>query len=284
MSAPERSTRADPAPRAEEVIVHRTFIYMLCHWSTWLYGRVWHRMRVEGLENLPMEGGAVLAANHQSFADILLLGGFVPRHVAFVARDTLANWRWLGYVMRQCGAVLVKRGSSDRKALRGMVDHLERGDLVAIFPEGTRTRDGRLSEFKGGALLAARMAGVPIVPVGIRGAFTAWPRGRPIPFPRKIALRYGAPIDSSLPDAHERVVASIRSMVGDGGYSSVPAIPVTQASARRSPAPNDTAPSDTAPNVTAPNVTAPNVTAPEAEPSGADTSDIRAPTSARPRS
>jgi 1-acyl-sn-glycerol-3-phosphate acyltransferase len=208
----------------EEIIVHRTFIYLLCHWSTWLYGKVWHRMRIEGEHNLPREGGAVLAVNHQSFADILLMGGFVPRHVAFVARDTLANWRWLGYVMHQCGAVLVKRGSSDRRALRQMADHLERGDLVAIFPEGTRTRDGRLGTLKGGALLAAKLAKVPIIPVGIRGAYTAWPRGRLVPFPRKIALRYGAPIDSALPDAQERLIASIREMIGDGRYDSVPRI------------------------------------------------------------
>ncbi len=217
------SEHASPSrPDADDdVIVHRTFVYLLCHWSTYLYGRIWHRVRVEGLENLPKEGGAVLASNHQSFADILLLGGFVPRHVAFVARDTLANWRWLAYVMHQCGAVLVKRGSSDRRALRGMVDHLDRGDTVAIFLEGTRTRDGSLQECKGGALLAARMGKVPIVPIGIRGAFEAWPRGRWVPFPRKIALRFGAPIDSSLPDAQERVVESIRAMVGDGRYRSV---------------------------------------------------------------
>jgi len=220
--SPSKGTGAKNENEAEhDLIVHRTFVYLLCHWSTYVYGRVWHRLRVEGLENLPTEGGAVLACNHQSFADILILGGFVPRHVAFVARDTLANWRWLAYVMHQCGAVLVKRGSSDRRALRGMVDHLERGDTVAIFPEGTRTRDGSLQEFKGGALLAARMGGVPIVPLGIRGAYEAWPRGRLIPFPRKIALRFGAPIDSSLPDAQERVVASIRAMVGDGRYRSV---------------------------------------------------------------
>jgi 1-acyl-sn-glycerol-3-phosphate acyltransferase len=228
MTKPDAAPEAGPsqaAPRAEpedEIIVHRTFIYLLCHWSTWLYGRVWHRVRIEDEHNLPREGGAVLAANHQSFADILLFGGFVPRHVAFVARDTLANWRWLGYVMRQCGAVLVKRGSSDRRALRLMADHLERGDLVAIFPEGTRTRDGQIGTMKGGALLAARLARVPIIPVGIRGARRAWPRGRLIPFPYKIGIRYGAPIDSALPDAQERLIASIRSMIGDGDYDSVP--------------------------------------------------------------
>jgi 1-acyl-sn-glycerol-3-phosphate acyltransferase len=96
--------------------------------------------------------------------------------------------------------------------------------MVAIYPEGTRTRDGSLQEFKGGALLAARMAGVPIVPCGIRGAYDAWPRGRTIPLPKKIGVRFGAPIDSSLADAQERMVASIQSMIGDGSYKSVPEI------------------------------------------------------------
>lgn len=208
--------------RAEPVLVTKTLVYRFCSFGSRCYLRAWHRLRVEGVENLPKEGGAVLACNHQSFLDILILGGFVPRHVAFVARDTLANWRWLAYTMRQCGAVLVKRGTSDRRALRAMAEHLELGDCVAIFPEGTRTRDGRLGELKGGALLAARMAKVPIVPLGIRGAFEAWPRGRAMPFPRRIALRFGEPVDSSREDAQALVEERIRGLIGDGTYRSVP--------------------------------------------------------------
>jgi 1-acyl-sn-glycerol-3-phosphate acyltransferase len=215
-STVEKATEAD-----EPVLVTKTLVYRLCSIGSRTYCCLWHRLRVEGLENLPREGGAVLACNHQSFIDILILGGYVPRHTAFVARDTLAHWRWLAYVMRECGTVLVKRGTSDRKALRGMADHLVLGDCVAIFPEGTRSVDGRLGEMKGGALLAARMAKVPIVPLGIRGAWEAWPKGRAIPFPKKIALRFGPPIDSAREDAHEAVVQSIRGMIGDGTYRSV---------------------------------------------------------------
>lgn len=200
---------------------HKTPVYRLCSFGARAYCKLYHRLRVEGLDNIPKSGGAVLASNHQSFIDILIFGGIVPRHVAFVARDTLADWRWLAYVMDQCGAVLVRRGTSDRKALRAMADHLDRGDVVAIYPEGTRTRDGRIGEFKGGALLAARMAGVPIVPAGIRGAYRAWPRGQTVPRPGKIAVRFGPPIDSSLPDAQERLVAAIDAMVGEGHYESV---------------------------------------------------------------
>jgi 1-acyl-sn-glycerol-3-phosphate acyltransferase len=215
-STVEKATEAD-----EPVLVTKTLVYRLCSIGSRTYCRLWHRLRVEGLENLPREGGAVLACNHQSFIDILILGGYVPRHTAFVARDTLAHWRWLAYVMRECGTVLVKRGTSDRRALRGMADHLVLGDCVAIFPEGTRSMDGRLGEMKGGALLAARMAKVPIVPLGIRGAWEAWPKGRAIPFPKKIALRFGPAIDSAREDAHEAMVESIRGMIGDGTYRSV---------------------------------------------------------------
>lgn len=213
-----------PAAAEEPILTHKTPVYRACSIGSLLLCKIYFRMRVEGLANIPKEGGAVLASNHQSFLDILIYGGCVPRHVAFVARDTLANWRWLAYVMRECGTVLVKRGSSDRRALRQMADHLERGDMVVIYPEGTRTRDGSLQEFKGGALLAARMAGVPIVPCGIRGAYDAWPRGRTLPRPKKIGVRFGPPIDSSLSDAQERMVESIRSMVGNGSYDSVPEI------------------------------------------------------------
>ncbi len=209
--------RADAADEHEPPLTRRTLVYWICHLSTLVYAKLWHRLRVEGLEHLPRTGGAVVASNHQSHLDILVYGGCIPRHVAFVARDTLADQRWLGFVMRQCGAVLVRRGMSDRKALRAMVDHLEAGDLVAIFPEGTRTRDGKLQEFKGGALLAARMARVPIVPVGIHGAFEAFPRGRVFPRPCQITVRFGAPIDSSLPDAQERLVAAVSELCAPPG-------------------------------------------------------------------
>jgi 1-acyl-sn-glycerol-3-phosphate acyltransferase len=218
-------TRAPQAGAGvEPILTQKTLVYRLCNKGSLLFCKMYFRLRVEGLVNIPKEGGAVLASNHQSFVDILILGGCMPRHIAFVARDTLAEWRWLAYIMRQCGAVLVRRGTSDRRALRGMVDHLERGDIVVIYPEGTRTKSGGLQEFKGGALLAARTAGVPIIPCGIRGAFEAWPRGRTLPRPKKVGVRFGPPIDSSAPDAQERLVAAVQALIGDGRYASLPPI------------------------------------------------------------
>ncbi len=216
---PERTRMrgADPA-RDEPIIAHKTLVYRLCSITSWLYTKIWHRLEVRGVENIPKSGAAVLVSNHQSHTDILIYGGCVPRHVSFVARDTLADQAWLAYVMHQCGAVLIQRGASDRKALRAMAQHLAAQDIVAVFPEGTRTDDGSLKEFKGGAVLTARLAKVPLIPAGISGAFEAFPRGVSFPRPKKIRVAFGAPIDSALPDAQERLVAAVSALSGAAPY------------------------------------------------------------------
>jgi 1-acyl-sn-glycerol-3-phosphate acyltransferase len=213
-----------PAPPAVEVpsADQPTLFYRCLQALDRLCCLTFFRMRVEGLENLPREGGAVICANHQSYLDILVIGAAVPRHVTFVARDTLAEWAWLAFVMRRCGAILVRRGTSDRAAIRAMSESLKSGGIVAIYPEGTRSLDGRVASFKGGAVMAARMAGVRLVPAGIRGAYEAWPKGRSFPLPRRIGVRFGPSIDPSAEDARDQLEAAVRELMGDGTFGSVP--------------------------------------------------------------
>jgi len=177
------------------------------------YLGVFHRLRCEGLEHLPRSGGVLLVSNHQSFLDIPVLAVAAPRHVAFVARSTLAESRFLGWLMRESGCVLVRRNSADRAALEGMIGHLERGDCVAVFPEGTRTADGSVGVFRAGAAVAARRAGVPIVPACIRGAFEAWPRSRRLPRPRRITVRFGPPLPADSRDVIEEARGRIEAML-----------------------------------------------------------------------
>lgn len=198
------------------ILTHATPGYRFAQWSTWAFGAVWFRESFTGREHLPRAGGVVVVSNHQSFLDIPVLSHAIPRHVSFVARDSLANFKPLAWLMRTCGAVLIKRGAPDRAALREMAAHLEQGDCLVIFPEGTRTSDGRVQEFKAGALLAARMAKVPLVPCAIRGSFEALPKRALFPRPRKIRVQFGTPIDSTLPDALERAQAAVSGMAGDG--------------------------------------------------------------------
>ena len=205
-------------------IVHATPVYRIGRFLSSAELLLLHRRRVECAERLPREGGVLIVANHQSFLDIPLVASATSRHVCFVARDTLAKSRFLAFVMRHCGAVLVRRGQSDRAAVRSMVAHLQAGDVVAVYPEGTRTKDGSLGEFRGGALLAARLAKVPVVPVGIRGTFEALSRSAKFPSPARVAVRFGAPLEPDAPDALERARSAIQEMVGEGRFDSVAAV------------------------------------------------------------
>jgi 1-acyl-sn-glycerol-3-phosphate acyltransferase len=142
--------------------------------------------------------------------DIPLIGSSTRRPVRFVARHTLRQSRLLAFIMGRCGSILIQRGAPDKTALRAIETALANGELVAIFPEGTRTLDGRVGVFRGGALLAARRAGVPLIPVGISGSYRAWPRGQRLPRPRRLGIAFGAPLE-----AGEADLESLRRQVAD---------------------------------------------------------------------
>lgn len=217
------SPRAGEPGEREEPIVHKTLVYRFGRFLVASYLRLFHRLRIEGAEHLPREGGALIVANHQSYLDIPAVAAATRRHVSFVARASLARSRLLAFVMRHSGVVLIQPGKADRAALRSMVRHLQLGDLVTVYPEGTRSPDGRLGDFRAGALLAARTARVPIVPAGIRGTFEALRRDARRPtLGRPVAVRFGPAIDAAAPDALECARQAISAMIGDGRFSSVP--------------------------------------------------------------
>jgi 1-acyl-sn-glycerol-3-phosphate acyltransferase len=192
-----------------ELVVHARPVYTAVR--TYLVGHLGlvHRFRAEGRENLPATGGVLIVANHASYMDIPAIAVAAPRHVAFVARASLDRVPGLSWLMRQAGCVLVQRNSADRAALEAMIAHLEQGDCVAIFPEGTRSSDGSLGPFRAGASVAARRAGVPIVPAAVLGTFAALPRGALVPRPGRISVRFGAPIPGAEEGALERARAAI---------------------------------------------------------------------------
>jgi 1-acyl-sn-glycerol-3-phosphate acyltransferase len=216
---PERDERAAPAPP----LTHSTLVYRLGRTVCRLELALLHRMVVRDRQHIPSRGGCLVVANHQSFLDIPIVAAAVPRHVAFVARDTLARSRFLAFLMRQSGSVLVKRASADRAALERIIDHLRAGDCVAVFPEGTRSREGSLGEFRAGAMFAARRAGVPMIPAAIVGAVDAMPRSARVPRPRRIEIRFAPPVLPEGEDAFERVRAAIVARLGDGHLGRPPA-------------------------------------------------------------
>ncbi len=211
--------RSDKAESAE-ILTHVTPTYWLCRESSRLAYTLFFRPKISGREHLPAEGPVVLVSNHQSFLDIPLISFAATRHVSFVARQSLAKSALLRRIMKGCGAVLVQPESADRGALRDMNAHLAAGDCLGLFPEGTRSQDGSVGEFRAGALMVAKRNRAPLVPIAIRGGLQAWPRKSSFPKPARLWLRFGAPIDSSVPDALEKARDAVVEMVGDGRFPS----------------------------------------------------------------
>ena len=150
--------------------------------------RIFFRLRTWGLENVPLEGGVILASNHQCYLDPPLGACLIRRQCRFLARSSLFRFGPFAWLIRNVGAVPLERGESDAAGLRRAVELLKGGALLMLFPEGTRTRDGALGEVQAGAAVIALRAGVPVVPTFIHGAFDAWPRTRKLPRPRRVGV------------------------------------------------------------------------------------------------
>jgi 1-acyl-sn-glycerol-3-phosphate acyltransferase len=162
-------------------------------------------LRTQGHQHVPRRGPALLLANHQSYLDPILVGLAVRRHPVFLARGSLFRHRPLAWLMRSLHAVPVNEHGFAREGLQTIMGQLQAGRIVGIFPEGHRTKDGQMIPFRPGILLLLKRLKVPIVPIGIAGAFDAWPRSQSFPtmaplyLPARrgaIAVSVGPPIDS----------------------------------------------------------------------------------------
>jgi 1-acyl-sn-glycerol-3-phosphate acyltransferase len=157
------------------------------------------RVELKGGENLKPGQPYILAANHQSQFDIFALQGYLNISFRWLAKKELFDIPVFGYGMRQAGYIAIDR-SRGRQALKSLYAAAERiaaGASVIIFPEGTRSNDGKLREFKSGGMVLAIKSGVPIVPVAIRGTHEIMPKGKLLSRPGRVTISIGRPIDIS---------------------------------------------------------------------------------------
>jgi 1-acyl-sn-glycerol-3-phosphate acyltransferase len=149
--------------------------------------------RATGRDNVPGTGAAILVSNHASFLDVFVLGIPLCRPLNYVARSTLFL-PGLDWFIRSLGGFPIQREGMGAAGMKETLRRLRDGGIVTLFPEGTRTRDGRIGPLKHGIAVLVARAGVPVVPAGIAGTFEGWPRWRLLPVPHPIRVHYGAPI------------------------------------------------------------------------------------------
>lgn len=176
--------------------MEKLWLYKLTRFVVSAVFYIYFRTEYIGVENVPDEGAMIVAPNHVSYLDPIWVSIPFARPLRYMTWDKMTGLPFLGWLMRAYGAfpVNIESPSGDRAALRQSLTHLRTGGGLMIFPEGARTRDGRLSPFKPGVIRLALETGVPIVPVTIIGAYEAYSPHHIFPRPNKMKVVYHQPI------------------------------------------------------------------------------------------
>lgn len=180
--------------RSDQRPWHQRWFYRTARFSCWAVMKLLFRFRCRGQEHFPKAGGALVCANHQSFFDPVVVGIASRRRLNYLARASLFRHRWLKWLIGYLDAIPIERDGMGLAGLKETMRRLRRGEMVLIFPEGTRSPDGDMQALKPGFLVVARRCGVPLVPVGLDGAYQAWPRSARWPRLARIAVVVGAPV------------------------------------------------------------------------------------------
>lgn len=156
--------------------------------------KVAFRLHIEGEEFIPRTGPTILAANHVSFIDPIIIMVSVRRPVRFMAKKELFRFPLFGWLLRQFGTFPINRNRVNLQAFKQAASILEAGEVVAIFPEGTRGDGIKLRPAKPGIGLIAARTGAPVIPVLHQGTGKVLPRGAWFPRPHRIVIKFGAPL------------------------------------------------------------------------------------------
>ncbi|MCS7232741.1 MAG: 1-acyl-sn-glycerol-3-phosphate acyltransferase [Synergistetes bacterium] len=148
-------------------------------------------IEAKGRKNIPKDGGLLVISNHCSQMDPVIIGAVFPRRLYYMGKEELFKIPFLRSLIVSLGAFPVKRGEGDLKALSRIIELVDQGKAVLLFPEGSRSEDGELKDFMHGASYVAFKTSVPVLPVAVKGSFEAMPKGQYFPRPTKIKVSFG---------------------------------------------------------------------------------------------
>ena len=169
------------------------------YWAGWICFRAayrfYFRWHVYNAERVPLTGSVILACNHQSFIDPPLVGAGVRREINYLARENLFRFPVMGWVLHQWQVVPVDREGGGARGLKAILDRLKQGGAILLFPEGTRSKDGKLQPARSGIGLTVIKSTAPVIPVRVFGTFRAYGRHMKLPRPLPVGVKYGRPLD-----------------------------------------------------------------------------------------
>ncbi|MDX1964827.1 MAG: lysophospholipid acyltransferase family protein [Pirellulales bacterium] len=168
--------------------------YEFLRYAAWLAAIPYLGLRARGTRKFPATGGVLVLANHQSNADPPLIGCVCPRRMNYLARESLFHHPWFRWLILSLDAIPIDREGLGLEGIKQTMKRLKAGEVVLMFPEGTRTPHGRVQPLKPGFLALVRRTGAAIVPVGLAGLYEAWPRSHSWPSPGWVQIEYGEPL------------------------------------------------------------------------------------------
>lgn len=181
-----------------------TLLFRFAKWLVQVVLRILFRWRVTGLANIPDSGPVILSSNHIHYIDPPLVGASIVRPTYFMAKEELFKTRFTNWLMSSLGAFPVRRGVSDKKAIKYALEVTKQGHCLTIFPEGHRSKDGKLGKGLTGVAFIAKKAACPIIPVAVIG---------PYKFRKPVSVRFGPPIQVEDDDTNESLLRKIMEQI-----------------------------------------------------------------------
>lgn len=186
------------------------------YWSSFLLFCAGVKVEVKGAKKVPLKEPVIYVSNHQGSADIMILLAKLPTLFRFIIKKELFKIPIFGWYLRKAGYLSVERGVGHKahKLFSRSVEVLRSGENLVVFPEGTRSRSGKLGAFKRGSLLLAFKAGVKVVPVAISGSYDIQPHGSLLIRPRPVKLFIGDPVDlKGYGSRYEKALEDVRGTI-----------------------------------------------------------------------